>query len=144
MKQLNYLEQKENIEKRIQSRREMVLATCDKTRVTARTVFCINEGLNVYFVTSKAYLKFKQIQKNNHVALCFDNVQMEGIATFMGHPLDGENERIMELAKGHSGFMHFTKYKNSILIQITITNVEMWENNGRLYMNVAQEESYFK
>lgn len=144
MKQLDYFDEKERIEKLIQSRKEMVLATCNETRVTARTVYSISESLNIYFITSKAYLKYKQIEKNNHVALCFDNVQMEGIATCKGHPLDEENGSVMKLAKEHGGFMHFAKYKNSILIQVTITNVEMWENNGRLNLNVTKEESYWK
>lgn len=142
LKELDYEEMQEKIIAKIADRRDIVLATCDKKRVTARTIYCISDKFDIYFLTSKAYLKYKQIEKNSNVALCFDNVQIEGIAENLGHPSQVDNESIMKKAETHKQFMEFVKYKNTVLIKIKITRVEMWEKNHRLYLEVDERKSY--
>lgn len=38
--------------------------------------------------------------------------------------------------------MHWAKYKNTVLIEVYITEVECWNNNGREYIDVLNKKSY--
>lgn len=143
MKSLDYIEMKAKIIEQLKEQKNIVLATCEKLRVTARTVYCTSNELQIYFMTSKAYTKYKQIIKNPLVAMCFENVQIQGRATILGHPSNEENQEILEKC-GHldKKFMYWTKYKNTVLIKVSITEVECWNNNGREYLDVLNKKSY--
>lgn len=53
------------------------------------------------------------------------------------------NKKILdECAHRDEEFMHWTKYKNTVLIEVEITEVECWNNNGREYLDVQKERSY--
>lgn len=58
-------------------------------------------------MTSKAYAKYKQILKNPLVAMCFNNVQIQGRAVILGHPTSDENQVLLERCE-HIGkeFIH--------------------------------------
>jgi general stress protein 26 len=62
----------------------MVLATSCADHVLARNILTINDGINIYFFTWKFSRKCKDIEKNRKVALCRDNVQIEGEAEIVG------------------------------------------------------------
>jgi len=64
----------------------MVLTTCSSNRVTARSMSCIIDGLNVFFQTDSGFLKIGQILENPRMALCHVNVQIEGNAWVEGIP----------------------------------------------------------
>lgn len=143
MQNLDYEEMKAKIIGQLKNQKDIVLATCVDGKVTARTVYCISNDLQVYFMTSKAYTKYKQIVKNPIVAMCFNNVQIQGRAVILGHPSNDENKEILEKCKhDNKEFMHWSKYKNTVLIRIDITEVECWNNNGREYIDVPNKKSY--
>ena len=77
----------------------IVLATSLDGRVTARTVSMASEGLDVYFMSWGHHTKCVQIRGNPRVALCRDNVQIEGRAEILGSPLDEANRRYAELLR---------------------------------------------
>ena len=70
----------------------LILATSANDRVTARSMSCVNIGLNIYFQTDKRFIKFDQIKQNPQVALCAGNVQIEGMAKIGNHSLDSSNK----------------------------------------------------
>lgn len=143
MRNLDNEEMKTRIVNLLKDQRNIVLATCDQGKVTARTVYCASNGLKVYFLTSKAYRKYKQILKNPSVAMCFANVQIQGTAVILGHPLTEENQMILaECGPRDQEFTHWSKYKNTVLIEVDITEVECWNNNGREFLDVLKEKSY--
>ena len=72
--------------------KEIVISTANGNKVAARTVYFVFYIYCIYFVTSKSYEKYKQIEKNSNVALCFFNISMEGVAIIKGHPELEENE----------------------------------------------------
>lgn len=76
----------------LENSKSNILAICSNNRVTARDVYFASNDFSIYFVTSKAYEKYKQIQKNKNVALCLGNIQIEGIAIIKGYPNLVENE----------------------------------------------------
>ncbi len=34
------------------------------------------------------------------------------------------------------------KYKNTVLIEVAVTRVEQWKNNGREFPDIEKEEAY--
>lgn len=144
MKELDTSQFKKDIIAMLQEKREIVVATCDKDRVTARTVFFASDGLKIYFVTSKAYTKYKQMQKKPNVALCVDNIQIEGIAHLKGHPSQEENKEIIDfcLLQRHNEFSPFLKYKNTVLIEVEVNRIELWRDHRREYIDLKKNEAY--
>ncbi len=143
MRSLEYTEMRTKIIDRLKEQKNVVLATCENGKVTARTVYCTSNELKIYFMTSKAYAKYKQIIKNTLVAMCFNNVQIQGRAVILGHPSSDENKEILERCEHlDKEFMYWAKYKNTVLIEVDITEVECWNNNGRKYIDVLNKKSY--
>ena len=62
----------------------IVLATSLENRVTARTVRYVSEGLNIIIFTLAHSKKVVQIKANQKVALCLNNVSIEGTAELIG------------------------------------------------------------
>jgi general stress protein 26 len=143
MKSLNYELLKQEVINTLENSRSIVLATCSNNRVTAREIYFASNNFSIYFLTSKAYDKYKQIEKNRYVALCLGNIQMEGTAIIKGHPKLPEN--VAEIAicmnKSKKEFEHFIKYKNTVLIEVVVNRVELWKNNGREYLDINKQEA---
>ena len=82
----NYINKYNNIFQQIGDHAKIVLATSHQDRVTARKMsFLIMNGI-FYFQTDKTFRKYQDIQDNENVALCLDNIQIEGICKEIGHP----------------------------------------------------------
>ncbi|HEX2947890.1 MAG TPA: pyridoxamine 5'-phosphate oxidase family protein [Clostridia bacterium] len=144
MKSLDYEVLKQDVIKALENSNSIVLATCNNNRVTAREVYFASNDFRIFFITSKAYDKCKQIEKNNNVALCLGNIQMEGTATIKGHPnlADNINERTVCLNKSKENFEQYFKYKNIVLIEVVVSNVKLWNNGGREYLDINKHRAY--
>ena len=64
--------------------RKVVLSTSCDNRVTSRMMFFVIYDNKFYCQTDKTFLKYQQIKSNPNVALCIDNIQVEGIAKNIG------------------------------------------------------------
>lgn len=110
--------------------KKMVLATSFEDRVTARTMSVIFIDGNFYFQTDENFLKYEQLIKNPRVALCYDNVQIEGIAQVLGSPQD--NEKFVEVfskdfKKSYEAYSHLESEK---LIVVKPTFITVWSYRG--------------
>jgi general stress protein 26 len=112
-KELDYNKKKKEIIKFLDSKDNaiMVLATSDEDRVIARNVLIANNEFDLYFFSWGQSRKCKQIRKNPNVALCKDDVQIEGSAEILGGLLDEKNKEYTDLLRN--------KFPGS---------VEKWEN----------------
>ena len=143
MKDIDFDSAYSELTERLSGRNEIVLATSDKNRVTARTIWYVSDGLDLYFITSRAYTKYKQISKNPLIALCFGNVQLEAVAHDMGHPSEPDNMIILRSCKQiNDPFLFAAKYKSSVLIKAEVTNVEQWKNDGREYLDIQKRKGW--
>lgn len=144
MKILDYEEKKRDVINVLENNQYIVLATGDSKRISARQVWFASDDLKILFITSKAYDKYKQIEKNNNVALCLENVQMEGVATIKGHPNLEENskEKSICLNKNKDVFEKYSKYKNTVLIEIVVQHVKMWNNGGRECLDINKQTAF--
>lgn len=84
----SYTNKYNDIFQQIGDHAKIVLATSHDNKVSARKMsFLIRDGL-FYFQTDKTLRKYQDIIANNNVALCLDNIQIEGICKEIGHPLE--------------------------------------------------------
>ncbi|HBM81132.1 MAG TPA: pyridoxamine 5'-phosphate oxidase [Clostridiaceae bacterium] len=118
----------------LRSKNIMVLATSSDDRVTARSVSCVVLNCRIYFQTDKIFLKCEQIVRNPNVALCVDNIQIEGNARIKGHPFGEENKVFIEkFKKVHNGsFNTYSHMKNEVVVEIEPLLITLWKyRDGR-------------
>ena len=141
-KELNYKEKLNEIIGLLEKEKEIVISTVNGNKVAARTVYFVFYNYCIYFVTSKSYEKYKQIEKNSNVALCFFNISMEGVAIIKGHPELEENKKVFDYCLSKCPEMKkYGKYKNTVFIEIKINKIEMWKG-GREYININEKTAY--
>jgi len=94
---LSYDELKQELVQEVQKHQHGVLATSDGNYVTAREMMVLIDGLTIFCFTASSTRKYKQIQKNNNIALSLNNLQIEGIATLRGHPSEKDNTGFLRM-----------------------------------------------
>lgn len=142
-KQLEYENKYNEFIDTLKNEKYIVLATINGNKAAARTVFYIFFENSIYFVTSKAYPKCKQIMKNQNVALCLFNFQIEGIANNKGHPSLDENKNILDyISKNRPDMNRYTKTKNIVLIEIKMTKAQIWNNGGREFIDFENKTAH--
>lgn len=136
----------------LENNRTWVLSTASDGNVSSRSMSIINKGLNIYFQTNKCYIKHNQMNKNNNVALCFNNISIEGVAEEIGDWKDENNKELMKLYKSvHlSSFNAYGLLDGQVVYKVTPKKIKMWKYiNGNpirqnLYVNEEiAEELYF-
>lgn len=76
-----------------------VLSTSDGGFVTAREMRLVYDGLTIYCYTHLDSRKYKQVSSNPNVALSVSTIQIEGVASILGHPAESKNARFLKLYK---------------------------------------------
>ncbi|MCH5349485.1 MAG: pyridoxamine 5'-phosphate oxidase family protein, partial [Oscillospiraceae bacterium] len=79
-----------------------------------------------YFQTDMTLNKYRQIVSNHNVALCIDNIQIEGICEEIGHPLQSTSfcNIFQECFKG--SYDAYTSLKNERLFTVKPVYIERW------------------
>jgi len=101
IREIDYKKKKKDIIKFLESKDNavMVLATSHNDRVIARNVLIASKGLDLYFFTWRHSRKCKQISENPRVALCKDDVQIEGLAEILGALLEEKNKEYVDILR---------------------------------------------
>lgn len=68
------------------SSKKMVLSTSLDNIVTSRMMSVVAIEGKLFFQTDNTFRKYKQLKGNSNVALCIDNIQIEGQCEEIGHP----------------------------------------------------------
>lgn len=102
---------------------DMVLATSQEGRVTARRVNIARAGGRLCFMTSRGNTKWRQITHNPQVALCQGNVQITGMASFHGHPDAEEDKAILEALRRSFGpwYGHYVQPESQVGVILPLT-----------------------
>ena len=104
----------------------MVLSSSLNDKVSSRmmSIICL-DGL-FYFQTDKTFRKYIQLISNPNVALCAENIQITGICTEIGHPMD--NDLFCNAYKTcfSGSFNRYSALKNERLFVVIPTHVERW------------------
>lgn len=119
----------EEIIEKLSEEKSITLATANGTKVTARVMSHVNDGLNIMVQTSKNSEKVAQIKQNPCVALALSNVQIEAIATPNGHPLDEKNQLFAELYKKKfpKYFNKFTPCSDEIVLCFQLEKIALYK-----------------
>lgn len=96
--ELNFDEVKGEKVRFLEQNKHIVLATSLENRVTTRTVRYASEGLTIIFFTLMHSKKVAQIKANPKVALCLNNVNIEGMAKIVSQQ-EKEGKRLAEIIK---------------------------------------------
>lgn len=109
---------------------KMVLATSLDTIVSARMMSIIIKNGRFYFQTDRAFRKYRQITGNGNVALCADNVQIEGVCKEVGRPMDDPDFYRKFEAAFPSSFAAYAKLGNERLFEVIPRFIERWLYEG--------------
>lgn len=115
--------------------RKMVLSTSENNRASSRMMSIIQIDRIFYFQTDIKMNKYHQIISNNNVALCIDNIQIEGICEEKGHPLKNIDfcNVFQECFKG--SYDAYSSLKDERLFSVAPTYIERWVyKNGMPYI----------
>jgi general stress protein 26 len=87
-----------------------------------------SSGVEVYFMSFAANTKCGQIRANPNVALCRDNVQIEGTAQILGSVTDSENagyaEQLRE--KYPADFEEYAAHPEMVLIRVLPSQIGVY------------------
>ncbi len=120
MTPVDFLELQDRCIKYLNDRKFISLATAWQDHVRVRVVDYVNDGLRIGFLTWADTIKMDHLKSNPRVSLCVDALQIEGKASFQGHPSLPENAAFMELYRERhpSPFKNFISQDNTLLVMI--------------------------
>jgi len=125
--QPDYASTRDKVIEFLASKHAIVLATSLDGRVTARTVSMASDGLDVYFMSWGHHTKCAQIRANPRVALCRDNVQIEGRAEILGSPLDEANGRYAELLRDrYPDHERFAREPGMVIVRVVPSTIAVF------------------
>lgn len=104
----------------------MVLSTSEGNRVSSRMMSVVQLDGVFYFQTDRTSHKYHQIVCNHHVALCIDNMQIEGVCEELGHPLEYDPfcDIFQKCFKG--AYDAYSSLKNERLFAVKPTFIQQW------------------
>lgn len=106
--------------------RKMVLATSLQDHVTARTMSVIICNGRFYFQTDRTFRKYRQLAGNANVALCYDNVQVEGVCREVGAPMDDSAFCEAFKAAFPGSFHAYTALSNERFFEVVPVVIQRW------------------
>jgi hypothetical protein len=126
---LDYIELETEITIALAGTSTIVLATGAGGNITARAMSPVNIGLDVYMQTSRNFTKTAQMKENPNVALCLGNMQIEGAAQFLGHPMDAGNEafRMLYSEKHRGSYERYSMTEEEIVFVVHPQCVTLWK-----------------
>ena len=132
MEPLDYPQMRTEVYDWMERTHTMVFSTCaaveNNRQVTARMMSTIHKDGRVYFQTGPT-AKFEQLRQNPLVALCAGNVQVEGQARVLAHPLAPEcaffAEKYRQLHPG--SFATYSHLATNVVIEVRPTLVTFWK-----------------
>jgi hypothetical protein len=112
-----------------------VLATCADQRVTARSMTIVNDGLDIWFEMRLHDVKGQQISANPLVALCWNNIQIEGRAEIRGNAFDrnetfgaGNEWFCQEYGHKHpSSFQYWAAMPGEVVVRVSPILITLWK-----------------
>lgn len=119
----------------------MVLSTSENNKVSSRLMSVVQIDHKCYFQTDKGFKKYRQLMDNPNCALCIDNIQMEGICTELGHPLNNIDfcKRYLEYDK--ESYEKYSSIKNERLFMFTPIYLERWRHiDGFPFLEIFEIE----
>lgn len=113
----------------------MVLSTSQNDKVSSRMMSVILLDGALLFQTDRNSKKYSQIKVNPNVALCANNIQIEGICKEIGKPAD--NAEFCKLYKKFypSAYELYSNSEREVLFYVEPVFIQKWiYENGKPYI----------
>lgn len=110
--------------------KSMVLSTSLHDHVTSRMMSVVQKDGIFYFQTDKTFRKYEQLTQNTNVALCIDNIQIEGLCEELGHPQEHHDFCELFAERFQNSYKHYSGLPDERLFQVTPTRIERWLYEG--------------
>ncbi len=106
--------------------KKMVLSTALHDIVTSRMMSLVVLNKNLYFQTDRTFRKYAQLKGNKNVALCIDNIQIEGQCMELGIP--AQNREFSDAYREYfpGAYDRYTLLENERLFAVKPTVIERW------------------
>jgi len=106
--------------------KKMVLSTALHGIVTSRMMSMVVLNKNLYFQTDRTSRKYAQLKGNKNIALCIDNIQIEGLCEESGIP--AQNREFSSAYREYfpGSYDRYTLLENERLFAIKPTFIERW------------------
>lgn len=120
----------------------MVLSTSFQDKVTSRMMSIVLINGKFYFQTDQNFRKYKQLCSNPNVALCSDNIQIEGRCKEIGHPTIHTEfcKAYQSCFKG--SYEAYTALEDERLFEIEPIYIQRWLYiEGKPFIEVFQVEN---
>lgn len=115
--------------------KNMVLSVCENNRVSSRMMSIVQSNGIFYFQTDITLNKYHQLINNPNIALCIDNIQIEGVCKELGHPLEFTEFCNLFQVCFKGSYDAYTSLKNERLFAINPILIERWiYKNGNPYI----------
>lgn len=121
-----YTEKYDNLLTEFSKGKAMVLSSSENGRVSSRMMSIVFFDGFFYFQTDKTLRKYHQLISNPQVALCADNIQIEGICEEIGHPMDNVMFCNVYQKCFNGSFNRYSSLRNERLFAVKPTHVERW------------------
>lgn len=116
----------EKVLAKVAKRGIVVLSTSAENYVTSRPISVVVYDGKIVFQTSTKLLKYQQIQKNQQVAMCVDNIQIEGTAVLGGPPVE-DNHFSQAYKEKHLGsYNNYSHMASTRVIEVQPKKITMW------------------
>lgn len=106
--------------------RKMVLSTSLHDHVTSRMMSIVQSGGVFYFQTDMEMRKYAQLSGNPRVALCIDNIQIEGLCRQLGRPMENRDFCSLYEECFPGSFHRYSALERECLFAVTPRRIERW------------------
>ena len=117
--------------------RTMVLSTALRDEVTSRMMSVVAIGGRLFFQTDCSSRKYPQLIGNPKVALCTDNIQIEGLAREEGTPAQNEAFTVAYRMCFPGSSDSYSALADERVFSVTPVRIERWKYlAGKPYLEV--------
>lgn len=106
--------------------KQMVLSTSQQDHVTSRMMSIVQKDGIFYFQTDREMRKYRQLASNPRVALCIENIQIEGACREIGSPMEEEEFCRLYEECFPGSFHRYTALEKECLFAVTPLRIERW------------------
>lgn len=145
-----YNEMYEMVMQKFSAGKIFALATLRNGHPTVRTMSGFSLNGKIYFQTDSLMEKAADIRKNNQVALCVDEIQIQGSCVEIGHPLDNANSWFADMFKAFfpKAYAQYSHVKTERVYEMTPVMVKIWgkqkEVPALIYLKVDNKNCEIK
>lgn len=120
----------------------VVFSTSLNDKVSSRMISVVVIDGDFYFQTDRKLKKYNQIKENENIALCIDNISIEGICSEVGVPI--ENDEFCKLYKEFypNAYEMYSKLDDEVLFTVKPTFIQKWiYENGKPFIETWDFET---